>query len=54
MKSNYSYFIASVIAVPAGLLAWVLSSNIFDIHMFLDVVVGIGGFGESYLPAKHI
>ena len=54
MKSNYSHFIASVIAVPAGLLAWVLSSNIFDIHMFLDVIVGIGGFGASYLPAQRI
>lgn len=54
MKSNYSHFIASVIAVPIGLITWVLSSNIFDIHMFLDVMLGIGGFGVSYLPSHRI
>ena len=54
MKRNFSHFIASVIAVPAGLVVWLLSSNVLDIHMFLDVVAGIGGFGVSYLPAQRI
>lgn len=54
MKRNFSHFIASVIAVPTGLVVWLLSSNVLDIHMFLDVVAGIGGFGVSYLPAQRI
>lgn len=54
MKRNYSHVLASVIAVPAGLAVWLLSSSIFDIHMFLDVLAGIGGFGASYLPAQRI
>lgn len=54
MKSSFSHFIASVIAVPVALLAWILSSNIFDIHMFLDVMVGIGGFIASYLPTQRV
>lgn len=54
MKRNFSHFIASVIAVPTGLVVWLLSSNVLDTHMFLDVVAGIGGFGVSYLPAQRI
>lgn len=54
MKSSFSHFIASVIAVPVALLAWILSSNIFDVHMFLDVTVGVGGFIASYLPAQRV
>jgi 5-bromo-4-chloroindolyl phosphate hydrolysis protein len=54
MKNNFSHFLASLIAVPVGLIFWVLSSNIFDIHLFLDVLVGIGGFGASYLPTQQV
>lgn len=53
MKNNYSHFIASVVAAPVALAAWILSSSIFDIHMFLDVSVGIGGFIASYFPTQR-
>lgn len=53
MKNNYSHFIASVVAAPVALAAWILSSSIFDIHMFLDVSVGIGGFVASYFPTQR-
>lgn len=53
MDEGKSSWIATLIALPIGVITATTSSFVFDISNFIDILIGAGGFAATYIPSQN-
>ncbi|WP_017548991.1 5-bromo-4-chloroindolyl phosphate hydrolysis family protein [Salinicoccus carnicancri] len=52
MKYNISHWFASMVSIPAAIIAGLASMIAFDIHLVYDMLIAAGGFFAAYFPSQ--
>ncbi len=53
MDEGKSSWIATLIALPVGILTATTSSLFLDISNMIDIMIGAGGFAATYIPSQN-
>ena len=53
MDESKSSWIATLIALPIGIITATTSSIVLDISNFIDILIGAGGFTAAYIPSQN-